>query len=242
VRLKPKQDVLTDDPMSFFAVDSTTLYAVSIRPFIQGLPSMSKPWRQGPFRGRRLTAINVSPTLLFRLAYEVSPCRVQNQLPDSLRRYDDLSRVCFDLIVSPGQTPSQLLATMREELSRYSAVRASWVTVRQPVYVLRRRAGTPPLVASTKPPTSSSSGGEFMMQGSPLEPLRDYLENELGKPVMDETGLTGKYDVAFPVESENLKPSLTAALSQRGLELQEDTRDVQVLRLTAAPASAAARK
>jgi len=81
-----------------------------------------------------------------------------------------------------------------------------------------------------------------MMQGSPLEPLRDYLENELGKPVMDETGLTGKYDVAFPVESENLKPSLTAALSQRGLELQEDTRDVQVLRLTAAPASAAARK
>lgn len=80
VRLKPKQDVL-----SFFAVDSTTRYGVSVRPFIQGLSGQMRLTRQGPFTGRRLTAINVDPQTLFQEAYQISHRRVRNELPDSLR-------------------------------------------------------------------------------------------------------------------------------------------------------------
>ena len=70
-----------------------------------------------------------------------------------------------------------------------------------------------------------------------METLRDYLENELGKPVVDETGLTGRYDVALVTQNENLKPSIATALAKLGLEVVEEARSISMLRLT--PATAA---
>lgn len=235
VRLKPKQDIINTDPISYFPVDSATRYAVSVRPFIQGLPGMLRPEREGPLARRRLTAINVDPTTLFQVAYETSFFRIENQLPDSLRQYDDLSRVCLDFIVPPGQE-NHLKPLLREALRQYVPVQATWVPVTKPSYVLRRLKNTPALPASTKPEQFSFGGGEFTMQGSKLESLRGYLEDELRLPVVDETGLPGRYDVAFAVQSEDLKPSLGAALAKLGLEVVEAPREIQVLRLTSATA------
>ena len=233
VWLKPKQDLMSDDPMSFFAVDSTTRYGVNVRPFIQGLPGMMRPERKGPFARRRLTAINLDPNSLYQLAYEISHRRILNELPDSLRQYDDLSRVCLDLIVPPGQEQN-LRPLLREVLKSYLSVQAVWVPATKPVYVLRRRKGRPVLPASTRPEQYSFSGGAFDMQGSPLERVRDYLENELDRPVVDETGLTGRYDVTFAVQQENLKPSLSIALGKLGLEVVEATREIKLLQLRVA--------
>ena len=73
------------------------------------------------------------------------------------------------------------------------------------------------------------------MEGSPMETLRNYLENELGRPVVDETGLIGRYDAALTTQNENLKPSIFAALARLGLEAAEAPREIQLLRLTPAP-------
>ena len=232
VRLKPKQDVMSDDPLSFFAVDSTTRYGVSVRPFVQGLSGQTRFARKGPFAGRRLTAINASPQNLFQEAYEVSRFRVQNMLPDSLRQYDDLNLVCFDLIVPPGQEAS-LRPIMRDALRLYLPVQTAWVPTTRPVLVLRCRPGGPVLPASVKPAQFSFGGGEFAMQGSPLAKLGGYLENELQLPVVDETGLAGRYDAAFAVQPESLRASLDAALARLGLELVAASREIQMLRLTA---------
>lgn len=234
IRLKPKQDVMSDDPMSFFAVDSTTRYGVNVRPFVQGLSGQTRTPRKGPFAGRRLTAINVSPNMLFQLAYETSSRRILNQLPDSLHQYDDLNLICFDLIVPPAQE-SSLRPIMREALRLYLPVRADWVPMTKPVYVLRRIGNRPGLPASAKPKTDSFGGGEFRMEGSPMETLRSYLENELGRPVADETGLIERYDAALTTQNENLKPSIFTALARLGLEAVEATREIQLLRLTPAP-------
>lgn len=232
VQLKLKQDAMSDDPMSFFGVDSTTRYGVNVRPFIQGLPGMVRPEQKGPFARRRLTAINVDPTTLYQVAYEISHRRILNELPDSLRQYDDLSRVCLDFIVPPGQEQN-LHPLLREVLKSYLPVRAAWVPVTKPVYVLRRLTDRPVLPASTRPEQYSFGGGGFDMQGGRLEFVRDYLENELDRPVLDETGLAGRYDVAFTVQQENLKPSLRAALGKLGLEVVEATRDIKLLQLRA---------
>ncbi|MFD2721811.1 redoxin domain-containing protein [Hymenobacter monticola] len=234
VHLKPKQDVLNTDPMSYFPVDTATRYAVSVRPFIQGLPGMMRPERQGPLARRRLTAINLDYTSLFQIAYETSYFRIQNQLPDSLRQYDDLSKVCLDFIVPPGQE-ARLKLLMREALRQYLPVQATWAPATKPAYVLRRLKNAPPLPASTKPEQLSYGGGEFAMQGSALESLRAYLENELQRPVVDETGLSGHYDVAFATEGEDIKGSLVAALAKLGLEVVEAPRQIQMLRLTPVP-------
>ncbi|MDO7849464.1 redoxin domain-containing protein [Hymenobacter sp. M29] len=235
VHLRPKQDLLNTDPMSYFPVDTATRYAVSVRPFIQGLPGMMRPERKGPLARRRLTAINLDYTSLFQLAYETSYFRIQNQMPDSLRQYDDLSKVCLDFIVPPGQE-SHLKPLLREALRQYLPVQATWVTTTKPAYVLRRLKNAPSLPASTKPEQLSFGGGEFTMQGSALESLRAYLENELRLPVVDETGLTGLYDVAFATEGADVKTSLTAALAKLGLEVAAAPREIQMLRL--APATA----
>jgi uncharacterized protein (TIGR03435 family) len=233
VRLTPKQDLMSDNPMSFFAVDSTTRYGVNVRPFIQGLPGMMRPERKGPFARRRLTAINLDPNSLYQLAYEISHRRILNELPDSLRQYDDLSRVCLDLIVPPGQE-QKLHPLLQEVLKNYLAVQAVWVPATKPVYVLRRRKGQPALLASTRPEQYSFGGGAFAMQGERLERVRGYLENELDRPVVDETGLTDRYDVAFAVQQENLKSSLSKALDKLGLEVVEATREIKLLRLRVA--------
>ena len=235
VHLRPKQDVLNTEPMSYFPVDSATRYAVSVRPFIQGLRGMIRPERKGPLARRRLTAINVDAGTLFQMAYETSFFRIQNQLPDSLRQYDDLSKVCLDFIVPPGQE-ANLKPLLREALRQYLPVQATWVAVSKPAYVLRRLKNTPALPTSTKPEQTSFGGGEFAMQGSTLGFLRNYLENELRRPVVDETGLTGRYDAAFAMQSENVLPSLSAALAKLGLEVVEAPREIQMLRLTPATA------
>jgi uncharacterized protein (TIGR03435 family) len=235
VHLKLKQDVLNTDPMSYFPADTATRYAVSVRPFIQGLPGMMRPERKGTLARRRLTAINVDPTTLFQLAYETTIFRIDNQLPDSLRQYDDLSRVCLDFIVPPGQE-TRLKPLLREALRQYLPVQATWVPATKPAYVLRRLKNAPPLPASTQAEQFSFGGGEFAMVGSPLENLRGYLENELRRPVVDETGLAGRYDVAFAVEGGDVKNSLVEALAKLGLELVEASRKIQLLRLTPATA------
>lgn len=236
VHLKVKQDVMNAEPMSFFAMDSTTRYGVNVRPFIQGLPGMMHPERSGPFARRRLTAINVDPVSLFQIAYEVQNQRVLNQLPDSLRQYNDRYLLCFDLIVPPGQE-ANLRPIMRDELRRYLPVRADTVAVTKAAYVLRRLKAGRPLPTSAAPETHSFNGGEFGMQGGRMSLVRDYLENELNRPVVDETGLTGRYDVAFRIQPENLQPSIAAVLSKLGLELVEESREIQMRRLTPAPAA-----
>ena len=123
VHLKLKQDLLNTDPMSYFPVDTATRYLVSVRPFIQGLPGMMRPERKGPLARRRLTAVNIDPVSLFQLAYETSYFRIDNQLPDSLRQYDDLSKVCLDFIVPPGQE-AHLKPLLREALRQYLPVQA----------------------------------------------------------------------------------------------------------------------
>lgn len=235
VRFKLKQDVLNTDPMSYFPVDSATRYAVSVRPFIQGLPGMVRAERKGPLARRRLTAVNVDPTTLFQVAYETSSFRIENQLPDSLRQYDDLARVCVDFIVPPGQE-AQLKPLLREALRQYLPVQATWVAASKPSYVLRRLKNKPALPTSNKPAQFSYNGGGFAMQGSKLENLRDYLENELSRPVVDETGLTGRYDAALTMQAEDAKASLTTALAKLGLEVVAAPREIKLLRLTPATA------
>ncbi|MDQ2792560.1 MAG: redoxin family protein [Bacteroidota bacterium] len=235
VHLQLKQDVLNPDPMSYFPVDTATRYAVSVRPFIQGLSGIVRPERKGPLARRRLTAINIDYTSLFQTAYGISLFRIQNQMPDSIRQYDDLAKICFDFIVPPGQEPN-LKPLMREALRQYLPVQATWVPTTKPSYVLRRLKNAAPMPVSGKPEQFSFGGGEFAMQGRPLESLCDYLENELRLPVVDETGLTGRYDVAFATQGADVKGSIVAALAKLGLEVVEAPRMIQVLHLTPATA------
>src|SRR5262249_13856794 len=108
-------------------------------------------------------------------------------------------------------------------------IEARWEQRELEVRVLRRAAGGPDWKESHAPESeriSSAFGGGLTMIGHPVEFLRAWCENELRIPVIDETGLTGRYDVRMKwVDSETFKQEL----ARLGLALESAKRSVKVL-------------
>jgi uncharacterized protein (TIGR03435 family) len=86
-------------------------------------------------------------------------------------------------------------------------------------------------------PQYRGHGGEFMGQGLPMSIFAGKLGDELGRPVLDKTGLTGTYDINLqwtPDDGEQKtgpsRPSLfTAVHEQLGLKLESQKGPVEVL-------------
>jgi len=97
------------------------------------------------------------------------------------------------------------------------------------VFVLKA-ADTPHLDrASGGGPSTWISSHDVRMQGVTIEGVASALQGVLGRPVIDETGLTGSYDLQFGW-GEDRVTSVTATLRERfGLQLSADTRNMEAL-------------
>ena len=97
------------------------------------------------------------------------------------------------------------------------------------VFVLTA-TGTPRLERAQGESTSiriSKTGAQF--REAPMQGLASALQSILGKPVIDETGITGTYNLEFDW-GEDRATSVTATLRDRfGLQLSAGTRDMEVL-------------
>ena len=77
------------------------------------------------------------------------------------------------------------------------------------------------------------------LQDASMERLASALQAVLGKPVVDETGITGTYNLEFEWD-ENRVASVTTALRDRfGLQLSSGTRDMEALIVDTAQRDAA---
>lgn len=80
--------------------------------------------------------------------------------------------------------------------------------------------------------------GIIVLQGYPVSLLADFLKPELGRPVIDKTGLTGKYDISLRWTPDNTSPdsplaggpSIFAAVQEQlGLKLNSTKGPVTTL-------------
>ncbi|WP_315817697.1 DUF3738 domain-containing protein [Paraflavitalea speifideaquila] len=98
-------------------------------------------------------------------------------------------------MVKPEQKDS-LYIIMQEYLNKLLPVKFRLEKREMPVYVLRR---LPEGAAWQESKATSSefsfSGRGFNGTAIAMKPFTDYIANELQLPVVDETGLTGKYDI-----------------------------------------------
>ena len=88
--------------------------------------------------------------------------------------------------------------------------------------------------------SNKSVAGQWSCQNSPLSSLADHLENYLGIPVVDQTGLTNHFDIDLKWdESDWQHPNLDGLkqvlLAQLGLELVPDRQPVEMLVIEKAP-------
>jgi uncharacterized protein (TIGR03435 family) len=78
---------------------------------------------------------------------------------------------------------------------------------------------------------SSSSGGmnEFRFSNQPISSIVSFAENQLGVPVVDQTGLTGNFDINLKWNNRGTKYFKQALTDQLGLELVPGTAPVEML-------------
>lgn len=135
----------------------------------------------------------------------------------------------------------QKAAMMQTVFAERFGMKAHMATRDMPAYALVVAKGGSKL----KPPHDSTTGssqfggstGEVKWANSPLTDLKFLLAKETGRPVVDQTGLTGKYDftleytpVAQAATDESGRPSIFTALQEQlGLKLVPTKQAVDVL-------------
>jgi uncharacterized protein (TIGR03435 family) len=210
------------------------------------------------FQNGRFTAWNVSlMSLIGREAYGITDLQISggpkwlnserfdieaktdSSVEDKLRRLEGDQRK-----LQEQRILQQLLAD-RFKLATH------WDTRELPVYALVVGKKGPNLHASTEPnagPHTFFSTGQFIAQDRTLgEIARAWtqgLSGELGRVVVDQTGIKGRYDLtlrwtpdigAVPMKGDNASPApsepslFTAIQEQLGLKLESTRAKVQVL-------------
>lgn len=171
-------------------------------------------------------------------------------------RYDISAKVA----ASDGSAPVKLTKTQRRQMLQALLADRFRLAVRNetrdvPIYELVVSKGGPRLHAFapvngttrgiTGPDGRVYSGistlgahGMIVLQGYPISLLADFLKPELGRPVIDKTGLTGKYDISLRWTPDNTPadsplaggPSLFVAVEEQlGLKLNSTKGPVTTL-------------
>lgn len=130
---------------------------------------------------------------------------------------------------------------MQTVLAERFGMKAHMETREMPAYALVIAKGGSKLKEPSNTTTGSSqfdgSSGEVKWANSPLTNLKFLLAQETGRPVVDHTGLTGKYDFTLEytpfgraATDESGRPSIFTALEEQlGLKLVPMKEPVEVL-------------
>jgi uncharacterized protein (TIGR03435 family) len=130
---------------------------------------------------------------------------------------------------------------MQSVFAERFGMRAHMETREMPAYALVLAKSGSKLKESSGATSATSqfggSTGEVKWANSPLTDLKFLLAQETGRPVVDKTGLTGKYDFTLQytptgqaATDESNKPSIFTALEEQlGLKLVPTKQPVEVL-------------
>lgn len=215
-----------------FALDTLQRTAVSLRSYIKGQYTMSKSYPNGPFKSRRRTYYNVCPLILYKEAYGIiSDKQVVFDMPekDACNFAAKDSLISFDILVEPGDE-ANLGLRMRNALNLLLPVKARAGRKSMTVYCLSAKSlnsftGTPD---NNPDPIFSFSGRGFNGKAVTLQAFCNYLTNELGLPVIDETGLKGTFDI----NTENVirtEADVLTAVEKLGLVIEKKEREVDII-------------
>ncbi|MBN2562183.1 MAG: TIGR03435 family protein [Phycisphaerae bacterium] len=195
------------------------LFEVTIRPTVAENGGMSSS-------REKVTIECYSIQSIIAYAFDVRATRIVDRasLPDGR----------FDAIVSvPEARADMLKPLLQQALGLTFGFKAREETQELDAYVLTvakggRKSGLQP-TASTGGSGSSSRDNRISAVNSTIDALGHMLESRLNRPVLDKTGLEGRFDWELKVESWADKAVDTALREQFGLELTSARVPVEVL-------------
>jgi uncharacterized protein (TIGR03435 family) len=237
-----------------FASDPLLFEVASVKESASGGPG----WSVSRGVGGRFTAENVPLRALITFAYEIR----DQQLTGAPRWIDDDR---FDIVAKPDRTVPvgpQGEAAIKGMVRSLLAERFDLVVHRetriQPLYSLvvakngpRMTESAPETAPETKGPNVSMERGQITATGTKMDTFARVLSNQLGRTVIDKTGLSADYDfklVFAPVRQLNLSadgvletsksdslpvydgPSIFTALQEQlGVKLESQNGPVDII-------------
>ena len=215
-----------------FQVDSLVQYQVTLGSYRPGVTSMGRTYRKSIFENRRLSFINVCASMLYREAFNIQSHSQVEYVPDekSICDFSDKSTLwCFDLVVKP-ESKDSLYIIMQQTLNKLLPVKGRLEKREKPVYVLKQIPGSAYTWKESQAgeSTYSFSGEGFSGTAVTFNKFSNYVSNELGLPVIDETGLTGRYDIKTGNVLRS-KDNILQALEKLGLTVEKTNREMDVL-------------
>jgi len=234
IHLPLKEDNMNQDPWTtYFSADKTIKSHFIIQPKIEGLNSGSKSYhKDSVFKDRRISMMNLPLETIYRIAYGDLPYGRTIDLTPKENVKENKKMYCIDFIVPQGRE-KELLVLLRKELQDRFDLKAAIEKRTKEVYSLKI-ADTAKVkllkLTTDKEETFAASHGAFSGQDIKLSKIADYLESFglVNMPVVDETGSSTKYDISFDYQPEK-KGSLMDAISNLGLKLEKEQRDIDML-------------
>jgi len=216
-----------------FGIDSLQQSSFTIRTYMKGQETMGKVPNSGPFAFRRISYYNINLTTMYKEAYDiVSPRQIVYEFDK--KKYDDYNDkkqlYCFDLLVKPEEKDS-LLTIMQKKLNESLPIKARTEMRSMPVYLLKRKNGVTPNLplSDLSKPNYGFSGNGFEGKGVTVDEFSHfYLNNELDLPVINETGLSERYDIKTTNDLRD-RGNILKAIDQLGLTIEKTERAVKVL-------------
>ena len=210
------------------------------------------------YNGDGLKAEGVTAKILVQLAYHVKDFQISGEpgWADS-DRYDIEAKVDQATLaalnkLSPEEGKEQRQRMLQALLAERFKLKLSQSTKDLPIYALVLATNGPRFSESPTPPPDpprvvtrarfSATGGDFTATTMTMTGLADWLSQRLGRSVVDNTGLNGKYDLTLHWDpgsdltdpgSSDLGPAgpsiFTALQEQLGLKLESQKGPVDIL-------------
>jgi uncharacterized protein (TIGR03435 family) len=184
-----------------------------------------------------LTIHGASPRICIQWAYEIPPFQIQG--PDWLKD------VGFDIVARAAGPADEdhLRLMLRTLLAERFGLKTHSEHKEVQVYELTLAKGGPKFHESTTegPPLFSGNNGRLVAERVTMSDLSEKISEPLGRPVIDATGLKGRYDIhidatAYMGSSGNGSMDVTALLfnalqQQPGVKLEsrKDTPEILVI-------------
>lgn len=241
IRLPLKKDNLKFDfNEDYFQLDKKTEERFELQPGNPDIPGAYTTWGAGGFdRERRISMLNASVVSMYMYAHQIPGItRVihENENPSYMNSDNAKTRFCLDFVVSKDDVGSfyQIFQEkLGAELEERMGVKGRTELRKMDVFVLARDESKPLKLKRLKKGAGGHADSNTFSVGTTTKNFAKYLESTvvLGKPVVDETGLTGPFQFNFTFDPD-VSNGLNDAVEDMGFTLREETRSIKVLLLS----------
>lgn len=232
VDIVEKKDDMNFDPQKSLSNNNNNyLFQSILTPYHIGYPGMSNIPVEGVYANRRILATNLTATKLIEIAYQFEYTRVVEEVSHPEKyKYEKDNLYCYEIIV-PENLKEKKFQIMQSELSKIFGLSTAIEKRKVACYVLKQDTSLHIKLEQSKSESKESFiryGEGITLINKPINDLCKFLENNLNKPVLDETGLLGMYDIDIKWRQED-PDNLKTELAKYGFFLEKAEREVDML-------------